>query len=196
VPAKRRLVLASASPRRRELLARAALAFEVAESPYEEDLTLDLPPAALARHLAREKARAAGPAHPDSVLLAADTIVVLGERVLGKPADGEDARRMLRRLSGRAHRVITGFTVLDTNSGRETTASLETTVRFRSLREEEIEAYVAGGEPLDKAGAYAIQEGGARFVERMEGDYDNVVGLPVADVLRVLAEFGVFPGKG
>lgn len=187
----RRIVLASESPRRKELLERAGLSFEVASSDFEEDLSLPLPPLELARRLSRGKAESVASRYPDSIVIAADTFIVLAGKVLGKPASAAEAARMLRAMSGRAHSVITGYTVLDTKSGREVSEAVETAVRFRELTEAEIDGYVATGEPLDKAGAYAIQGLGGALVEKVEGDYDNVVGLPVAALLEALRSFGV-----
>ena len=121
----------------------------------------------------------------------ADTFGVLDGRLLGKPRDAADARRMLAEMNGREHRVITGFTILDPQSGRELSQAVETAVRFRQLREDEIAAYVATGEPLGKAGAYAIQGLGALLVEGIEGDFYNVIGLPLCALAQGLGEFGI-----
>jgi septum formation protein len=187
----RRIILASESPRRRELLKLTGLRFEVASSDIEEDLALDLPPHELARHLSGQKADSVAGEYPDAVIIAADTFIVLDGGVLGKPHTGDEARRMLRELSGRAHSVITGFTILDTKSGRMLSESAETKVWFRELSEEQIEDYVATGEPLDKAGAYAIQERGAALVKEIEGDFQNVVGLPLSALREGLRQFGI-----
>lgn len=176
------------------MLQRAGLRFKVEASDYEEDLSRDLPPHELARALALGKAKDVARKADNAVVIAADTIIVLEGRVLGKPLDGEEARSMLKELSGRAHSVITGFAVLDTGSGRTRTGSVETEVWFKRLGEEEIERYVKTGEPLDKAGAYAIQGHGASLIEKIEGDYLNVVGLPLAALLEVLEEFGLEKG--
>jgi septum formation protein len=186
----RLIVLASESPRRKELLERAGLRFSVAASDYEEDLGLDMPPHELAAHLSKGKAASVAGKHPDAVVIAADTFIVLEGKILGKPHTEDEAARMLGLLSGRAHSVITGYTVLDTATGREVSESVETRVWFKELTDDEIEAYVKTGEPLDKAGAYAIQGRGASLVQKIEGDYDNVVGLPVDAVLRSLGRLG------
>lgn len=198
-----RLVLASASPRRAELLRAAGYAFEVrptgvAEPPYRGG-----DPALYAESLARAKAASAGTQSPglegpdrwspvgvamsgeDEVILGADTVVVLDGEVLGKPRDPDDAASMLRRLSGRTHRVITA--VATNRGGVLHWGHATTEVTFRPLEPGEIARYVAGGEPLDKAGAYAVQGGAAAFVERLEGDRDTVIGLPMALVRRLLA---------
>ena len=183
---KKNLILASASPRRRELLEKAGLQFIVVASNYEEDMTLRLSPPELVKFLSQGKAEAVRAAHPNSLILAADTIVVLGNQILGKPHTPERAKEMLTALSGTNHSIITGFTVLDSGSGKSISDAVETKVMFKKLSERQIDEYIATGEPLDKAGAYAIQLGGARFVERMEGDYANAIGLPVTEVLQAL----------
>lgn len=181
------LILASASPRRRELLAGLGLAFDVQPSGLEEIPWPGEKPASYALRNASDKARAVkatlDPASP-ALIISADTIVVLGETILEKPADAADAERMLRALSGRTHCVITGLIVLD--AGRERGLAVRTEVAFRDLGEAEIAAYVATGEPMDKAGAYAIQGGAAGFVQETRGSYTNVVGLPVDEVRRLL----------
>ena len=185
-----RLILASASPRRRELLAQAGYEFEVRAAHLNEDLRPGEDPIAYVTRLAREKAEAVlrqivAEPEPDSaalVVLGADTTVTLDNHILAKPEDEADARRMLTLLSGRTHRVITGVAVA-TGSGSEIrcqAAAEVTAVRFLTLSAEEIAAYVATGEPMDKAGAYAIQGRAAKWIPRIEGDYFNVVGLPLA----------------
>lgn len=189
-----RLVLASASPRRAALLREAGLAFEAL--PVEVDETPQPGESArqMVRRLAEEKARLAASRLPAAdardplLVLAADTTVVLDGEILGKPDSADDARRMLRQLSGRTHEVITGVALLRLPEGALRVADETTEVEFASLSGADIEAYVASGEPMDKAGAYAIQEGAARFVARVAGSYTNVVGLPVELVLRMLEE--------
>ncbi|HEY1209591.1 MAG TPA: Maf family protein [Terracidiphilus sp.] len=197
------LVLASASPRRRELLAQAGYSFTVHPAHIPEDPLPNEDPIAHVTRLAREKAEAvfreitkAGaseqrastalqvPSAQPQVVLAADTIVTLDNHILGKPSDPADAARMLRLLSGRTHRVITGVALVSATS---TQVAVETTaVTFRALTEQEIADYIATGEPMDKAGAYAIQGRAARWIPRIEGDYFNVVGLPLALVSTLL----------
>jgi septum formation protein len=189
------IVLASASPRRKELLERVGLVFSVDAAEIQEDHGRKMEPAELAKAISREKARSAAARHPGAIVIAADTFGVLDGRLLGKPRNAADARRMLAEMSGREHRVFTGFTILDTQSGRELSRVVETAVRFRQLREDEIAAYVATGEPLGKAGAYAIQGLGALLVEGIEGDFYNVIGLPLCALAQGLKEFGVnLPG--
>jgi septum formation protein len=182
------LVLASQSPRRRELLATAGFHFTVRSRAVEEVRAPGEEPEAYARRLAREKAEAAWDARPHEVVLGADTIVVLGEQVLEKPRGVEDARWMLEQLSGREHRVITGVCLR--HAGGAEVASESTLVIFAPLSAEEIATYVASGEPMDKAGAYGIQGLASKFVERIDGCFFNVVGLPVALVYRMLKEIG------
>lgn len=186
----KRIVLASESPRREEILRSAGLDFTTDASRCEEDLSLDMPPRELAVHLSRQKADAVALRHPDAIVIAADTLIVLEGRVLGKPRSEEEAALMLSSLSGKAHSVITGYTVKDSAAGMTRSARVETRVWFRPLREEEIAGYVAGGEPMDKAGAYAVQGSGGAFVEKVEGDFLNIVGLPLDALLETLREFG------
>ena len=180
------LILASASPRRRELLAQAGFVFEVHPAHISEDPLTGEDPIAYVVRLAREKAQAVFDElrDPDAIVLGADTTVTLDEHILGKPEDAADAARMLRLLSGRTHRVMTGVAVV-TAKGAEVAAEV-TGVRFLALSDKEIAAYVATGEPTDKAGAYAIQGRAARWIPRIEGCYFNVVGLPLALVSTML----------
>jgi septum formation protein len=187
----RRLILASASPRRRELLAQAGYTFEVQPAHVNEDLRPDEDPIAYVVRLAREKAQSVfaeisstGPASPPAVVLGADTTVTLDSHILAKPEDAADAARMLRLLSGRTHRVITGV-ALASAKGVEVAAEV-TGVQFLTLNDNEIAAYIATGEPMDKAGAYGIQGFAAKWIPRIEGCYFNVVGLPLALVNTML----------
>jgi septum formation protein len=187
----RRIVLASASPRRRELLEQIGLQFEVEPTDYDEETTSASEPHEIARELSLGKARTAAQKHRNVLIIAADTFVVLGDRILGKPHTNGEAREMLRALNGQTHSVITGFTVLDTETGKVLSKSVETRVCMRRSTLKEIESYVRTKEPLDKAGGYAIQGRGAVLVERIEGDYSNVVGLPLSALAESLKEFGV-----
>ena len=189
------VVLASSSPRRRELLENIGLKFRVDAAEINEDHGRRLKPAELAKIISLEKARAAASRHPDCIIIAADTFGLLNSEIMGKPADENEACLMLGRLSGKCHRVVTGFTILDTETGQAVSKAVETRVYFRKLDSQEIETYVKTGEPLDKAGAYAIQGLGALLVERIEGDYYNVIGLPLSALARELKGFGVkLPG--
>lgn len=183
------LVLASQSPRRSRLLDRLGLSFEVFPSSVDEHLPESLGPGAAAAHVALDKALAVAAMRPDALTLAADTVVVLEGSFLGKPADRSEAAHMLRRLSGRSHTVYTGLALVHPASDRRIRASERTTVTFAALSASEIAAYVATGSPLDKAGAYGIQDDlGALFVSGIEGDYYNVVGLPLHRLYRLLRE--------
>jgi septum formation protein len=185
-----RLVLASASPRRRELLRRICREFDVVPSEIEETLPGGPTPETIGG-LALRKARAVAPRASGAVVLAADTVVVLDGTALGKPAGLEEARDMLRRLRGREHEVVTGVAVVDTRTGREAVRSVVSQVCMAAYSDAILDAYVASGAPLDKAGAYAIQDLGGALVERLTGSYTNVVGLPVEETRRLLADFGV-----
>lgn len=156
------------------------------ESGYEEDMSLPLAPVELAKHLSKGKAESAAKKCSDSLVIGADTFIILDDHVLGKPHTHEKARETLHALSGRAHKIVTGFTIIDTRSGESVSDAVTTTVHFKTLTDAEIDSYVATGEPLDKAGSYAIQGKGRDLVDRIEGDFDNVVGLPVASVKAAL----------
>jgi septum formation protein len=183
------LVLASASPRRRQLLTQMGLAFEVVASSIEESDDDAAMPESMVRRLATEKARDVAATRPDALVLGADTTVVLEQENLGKPQDADEARRMLARLSGETHVVYTGIALVHPASERVVVAVEQTLVTFASLSTHEIDAYVATGSPLDKAGAYGIQDDlGALFIRRIEGDYYNVVGLPVHRLYTLLRD--------
>ena len=185
------IILASASPRRRELLERVGLTnFTVAAPNVDESVEPGLSPADVVETLSLRKARAAAEnARPDELIIAADTVVVLDAGVLGKPRDADDAFAMLSALSGREHRVCTGVTVL--RGDRAVTEHEETAVAFRELSPDEIRGYIATGEPMDKAGAYGIQGVGALLVSGIRGDYSNVMGLPVFRLGQILRGFGL-----
>ena len=187
------LILASASPRRAELLRSAGIPFSVDVANIAEEVMPGESPVYHAERLAREKAEVVAKRNPGRIVLGADTIVVVDDHLLGKPSDAQDAARMLRLLSGRAHEVITGvclaITVPETRNPKLETFSERTSVLFSSLSSREIEDYIATQEPMDKAGAYAIQGIASRWISRIEGDYANVVGLPVALVWRMLQKF-------
>ena len=182
---KRPLILASGSPRRKEILDTMGLSYSVDVSDADESFVGM--PEDMVLELSRRKAQAVAPRHSDAVILAADTLVY-GDEVLGKPHDAQEARRMLAGLSGRWHSVYTGVTMMDTCSGRTLSRADVTRVHFIPLTKEDIDAYVATGEPLDKAGAYGIQGRGGMFIDRIEGSYSGVVGLPMALVRSMLLE--------
>ena len=180
-----KLILASASPRRRELLAQAGYAFEVVPAHIDETRHAGEDPSEYVQRLALEKAQAIHAQHPDAIVLGADTTVVLNGEVLNKPQSVEDAARMLRALSNNTHQVHTGIAVVARDV--ECTHVETTDVFFRTISEEELATYLATGDSLDKAGAYGIQGYAARWIPRIEGDYFNVMGLPVAATVRLLA---------
>ena len=182
------LILASQSPRRRELLGLTGLDFIVRVADIDERMDPEKAPFDEVARVSRLKAEAVA-RKPDDVVIAADTIVVCGDEVLGKPHSEEDAYRILKLLSGRHHEVMTGMTVL---RGDEVITHTEVTrIHFRSLSDGEIRAYIASGEPMDKAGAYGIQGGAALFADQMEGDYYNVMGLPVCRLAMILRSLGL-----
>lgn len=183
------LILASQSPRRRELLSMLGVEFTVVTADIDETMNPRLPPEQEVARVCAAKAEAVARLHPDDLILAADTIVVLDGKVLGKPHSPKEAEEMLRSLSGRAHRVMTGFCLY---SGGQAKTHVEiTAVRFRSLSDGEIRAYVATGSPMDKAGAYGIQDQAGVFVQSLEGDYYNVIGLPICPLATCLRQHGV-----
>lgn len=186
------LILASASPRRQELLRNAGISFRVHPADVDETPLSNETPSDCAQRLAREKALAVAKQFPENPVLGADTIVVIDGQMLGKPTDAADARRMLRLLSGKTHDVITGVCVVDpSRSGRPSSVRMKhasTRVMMSELSEKDVADYIASGEPMDKAGAYAIQGQASRWIPRIEGDYGNVVGLPVALVWKMLQE--------
>jgi len=184
-----RMILASASPRRAVLLREAGFVFDVVPSDVDESILTGESPEQYVRRVAALKARAVLARHPDAHVVAADTTVVVDGEMLGKPADDEDARRMLARLSGRDHQVLTGVVVA--GAGRESGTVVSTRVHFTALTAAEIDWYVASGEPRDKAGAYGVQGLAARFVETVDGSYSNVVGLPVDEVRQLLEAEGL-----
>ena len=183
------LILASASPRRAELLRELHLDFRVVPSDAPELHDEQLTARELARLNAFRKARAVAARFPSALVLGADTLVYLGERLFGKPRDLADAHRMLAELQGRTHEVVTGVCLLHLGGGRSRLLAESTCVRFKSLTSEDIEEYIASTKPLDKAGAYAIQELGDRLVDEIDGSYSNVVGLPME---RLKAELSAF----
>lgn len=184
-----RLILASASPRRAELLRAASIEFDVQPADVDESVRAHETPEAYVRRVAQAKARAIAKRATDIVVLAADTTVVVDGHILAKPIDDADARRMLRMLAGKSHEVLTGVCVA--NRGIEEVGVESTLVTFAPLTDAEIDCYIASGEPSDKAGAYAIQGLASRFVTCIDGSYSNVVGLPVALVYQMLRRAGV-----
>lgn len=184
------LILASQSPRRRELLNQMGLqSFQIIPALGEEIVPDNAPPAQAVEMLSRQKAQEIALQFPDAVIIGADTVVALDNQILGKPRDEHDARQMLKTLSGNSHIVYTGVTVCHGN--KILTTHEETAIHFRHLTDSEIAAYIATGEPLDKAGSYGIQGIGGLFVDEIHGDYSNVVGLPICLLGQILRQFGV-----
>lgn len=193
----KKIILASSSPRRKALLLQIGLNFEIEKPEVDEKLNPRLKPKGNAELLSLLKAKAVADKlistnkNDHFIILATDTFVVHKGEILGKPANVKDARKMLHKLNGDTHVVITGFTIIDTQSKRIITKADETKVKFRKVSVKEIDAYIKTGEPMDKAGAYAIQGRGAVLIERIEGDPFNVVGLPLHAVYEELKKFGI-----
>ncbi|MCU0581145.1 MAG: Maf family protein [Syntrophales bacterium] len=189
-------ILASASPRRVELLQDLGLSFTVIPSGADETYRSGETPSAHVRRISRAKAMVVAADYPEAWVLGADTIVVIGGEVLGKPKDREDARRMLRRLSGREHHVFTGFTILRKSVSVLYRKTVRSTVVFRPIEEDELQWYINTDEPYDKAGGYAVQEKGGLFAKRIRGSYSNVIGLPVSEVFEILKKIGAIRFNG
>jgi septum formation protein len=188
-----RFILASASPRRRELLASIGLDFEVRPSNIPEERAEGEAPEEYVARLSREKAEAIATHDPDRWVIAADTTVLLGEQLLEKPVDKADAARMLGTIAGRTHIVYSGLTLRNASAGYRDTRVAESEVRMLGLSDDDIRWYVNTGEPLDKAGAYAVQGMGAMFIDSIHGSYTNVVGLPLALLFQMLRKAGIDP---
>ncbi len=185
------LILASRSPRRRYLLEQAGLTFSVIPSTLDESSIPVSPPENQVRMLAKAKAVEVAELYPESWVIGADTLVLIGDTVLGKPDAEAQARRMLKALSAKTHRVLTGYCICCKATERSISETVETKVSFKTLRETEIDWYLSTGEPFDKAGAYAVQGLGSFLVKRIEGSYTNVVGLPICEVIECLLREGV-----
>ncbi|MBI4089191.1 MAG: septum formation protein Maf [Candidatus Levybacteria bacterium] len=183
------IVLASKSPRRKALLEKIGLKFIIYPSNYKE-ANISLPPEKYVKHLSLQKAKVVGKKFKNALIIAADTIVVIDSEIIGKPKDLEDAKRILKKLSGKMHFVYTGFTIFDTDSQRSKTKSSKSKVYFKNLSSREIESYVKSGKPFDKAGGYAIQEKAGIFIRKVEGDFFNIVGLPIYSLVNELKKFG------
>ena len=186
----RHIILASASPGRSELLRRTGIPFDVVPSDCDEDITVPTPEDHV-RTLALRKALAVAQRHPDALIIGADSVAELDGEILGKPDSPNGAREMLERLSDRYHRLLTGLAIVDAATGKTYQGVEATRVHMRELTNEEIDAYVRSGEPLDKSGSYELQGLGATIIDRIEGDFSNVVGLPMAHLARALRDFGV-----
>ena len=182
-------ILASQSPRRRELLSMLGLTFDIITADIDETMDAALPVDQAVAQVCRRKAEAVAKLHPDRLIVSADTIVVVEGKVLGKPHSEQEAAAMLRSLSGRSHTVMTAFCVWQ--KGEAETHVEKTDLTFKPLSDEEIAAYIATGSPMDKAGAYGIQDGAAIFVEGLQGDYYNVMGLPLCALTKCLRRRGI-----
>lgn len=187
----KQLILASASPRRKQILEMLGLSFSISPSEIKEELTPGLVPIEQVENLSRQKAEAVASKFHNAIILAADTMVAVGDEVIGKPKNAEDAKRMLKRFSGRKHSIVTGFTVMDADTKEQISKSTETKIWFREMSGQEITAFVTKEMPLDKAGAYAIHELAAIFIEKIEGDYMGAIGLSVFQLAQVLKRFGI-----
>jgi septum formation protein len=187
----RKIILASSSPRRKELLEKTGLQFVVDPGDYEEDMTMKLKPIELAKTLSRGKAESVAKRHKDAIIIGADTFIAYKNEVMGKPHTPVRAIARLKQLSGKAHSVITGFTIIDTKTGKSISRAIESKVKLRKMTPREIAAYVKTGEPLERAAGYAIQELGSVFIEKVDGDFFSVIGLPVYELVKELKRFGV-----
>lgn len=186
----KRIILASASPRRKQLLESLELSFETIPSSFEESLDASDDPQQLVEYLSFQKAQDVATKY-EGLVIAADTIVVINGTVFGKPKDTKHAKEILKKLSGRSHQVLTGYTIIDTATFRRKTKVVSSTVYFKELSDKKIDEYIESGEPMDKAGAYGIQGLGSIFVDKIEGDYFNVIGLPIKELKQDLELFDV-----
>jgi|SRR5581483_11149788 len=188
----RKIILASASPRRKKLLEQIGLKFSVVESNFPEDLEMNLAPAKLAEHLSLKKAETVAKKYKDAIIIGADTLVCFKNKIYGKPKDKKDAAYMLSLFSGTKHEIMSAFTIIDTSSNKILTSFEKAIVFFRKMTKEEIEWYVNTGEPMGKAGSYASQEKGGMFIEKIDGDFFTVVGLPLCKLVEKLKNFGIY----
>ncbi len=185
----KRIVLASQSPRRRDILSMVLPEFDIIVDDSEEVVKVDMSPEEIVKELAVQKAvNVSDKVEGDAIIIGADTVVSIDGEIFGKPVDEEDAKRMLKRLSGRENVVCTGFAVIDTESGKTICDVERTSVCFREMTDDEIDAYIKTGEPMDKAGAYGMQGIGGLFISGIKGDYFNVVGLPLCALSRILKD--------
>lgn len=187
---KRRIILASRSPRRKKMLEQLGLEFEVAASDYDEDMAALSEPRELAKFIAFKKAEAVAKNYEDALVIGADTFTVLENKFIGKPKDKDEARTILKNFSGKEHQVITGLAIIDTKNGNIIRETGQAVIKFRNLDSQEIEDYIATGEPLDAAGAYNMSDHGAALVESLSGDYYSVVGLPLSKLYVELKKMG------
>jgi len=185
------IILASGSPRRKEVLEKLGLPFNIVPSDYEEDMTLPLSPTKLAEHLSAGKARTVSKKNPEALIIGADSFVVFNDKLLGKPKTKQEAHEMLQTLSGKENDIITGVTIIDGKTDIEKSFHEITKVFMKELSSETINAYIETGESMDKAGAYALQELGALLIDHVEGNFFNAMGLPLARLAEELKQFGV-----
>lgn len=187
----RKIVLASSSPRRKELLKKAGIVFTVEVGNYEEDMSLKLKPKQLAKVLSRGKAESVAKHYKNAIIIGADTFIAYKNELLGKPHTPSKAIAMLKKLSGKVHSVITGYTIIDTKTGRIVSRAVESRVYFKKMTMAEITAYVKTKEPLESAAGYAIHELGSVFIKKIEGDFFVVMGLPLYQLVHDLKSFGI-----
>lgn len=187
----KKIILASSSPERKKILENAGLVFEVIPSNYEEDMTLDMKPKELAIFLSKGKSEDVANRIKDAIVISADTFVYFNNQLIGKPHTEEKAFATLRTLSGNTHSVITGFTIIDTKENKTISKAVETRVSFKELSDEIINNYIKEGKPLKYAGSYTLDGIFDKFIEKIEGDYNNVIGLPFNDVMKTLKEFNI-----
>ena len=188
---KRKIILASGSPQRKKLLETIGLDFEIEKSNYKEDISEKIPDYKLAQKLALGKAQDVAQKHKNAIIIGADSFVVLDKEFLGKPRTPQKAKEMLKKISGKKHQLITGIAIIDTKKNKTFTDYEITEVWFKKLTDREIKNYIETGEPLDKAGSYAIQKLGCILIEKINGGYTNVVGLPINKVYKYLLKLGV-----
>lgn len=187
----KQIILASTSPRRKELLEKTGLKFKIVSSNYEEDMSLKMRPLILAKFLSKGKAEAVAKKYKNHIIISADTFVALNDELLGKPHTRDEAREMLKKISNKVVSIITGYTVIDTGDNKKISNVSEAKVYIKRLSSDEIENYIKTKEPLDKAGAFAIQGLGAVIIKKIEGDFFGIVGLPLYDLSETLKKFGV-----
>lgn len=188
---KKKIILASTSPRRKELMTRLRINFEVMDSGYEEDMTMKMLPVALAKFLSMGKAKAVAAKSKDCIIIAADTFVVHGNKLIGKPHTKEAATKMLNSINNKTIKIITGLAIIDTCSNKTFSEVEIGEVKFRKFSKSEIKNYVASGEPLDRAGAFAVQGLGSVLIEKVSGDFNSIIGLPLFKVAKILTKLGV-----
>lgn len=186
-----KIILASTSPRRKELFGKLRLPFTIEASDYEEDMTLQMPPLKLVKTLSYGKALAVAKKHRSGIVIGADTFVVFGNHLLGKPKSESEARKMLEKLSGKRVDILTGLTIIDATSGKKVSVTDITKVYIKRLSKREIDNYIASGEPMDKAGAFAIQGLGAVIIKKIEGDFMGAMGLPLFVLAKELKKLGI-----